>query len=321
MDKLSSHLYKEFTKQAYSLEKPTFKLSLRLPFQLPIRHAGMIHHLHESFHQDPLYAQIQAIEVKEVLKSILKSSFSKASGLSFNGTSPFSLSLHFQHSESEKDYKFLQDIPSAKFQVKVSRKRGKTYYQGASAEKITRAVSLVSALDFVKAGQAPPPPINTLPSLSQESSLFEHASLYIAGRYCKLKRHISNSAWVIGGKRMTEDSMEELIGNFLPSVFGNAGYKFSSAGREDSDVLMLNDGRPFYFEVLHPKIALVGKEAMRELEEKINKSVEGKIRVFDLQMVSLEDTSVLKNSAATKSKSYMYACLLGSPTSASLSLF
>jgi tRNA pseudouridine synthase 10 len=255
---------------------------------------------------------MNVLDVKEIFKTLLKASFSKISGMEFDAQSPLSLVIHLSHEETEQDYEFLTNIPEAKFQVKKSKKRGKTLYQGASAEKISRAVKCVSAQDFKNANHCPPSQIKSMPSISFNSQdnppacFFQHSPIYVAGRYCKLKRHISNSAWVINGKRMTEDSMEELIGNFLPLTFGNESYKFSSAGREDSDVLMLGDGRPFYFELIHPKVGLVSQESLTKLEKKINDSVDGKIKVFDLQIVTLEDTSILKNSAATKSKSYMY---------------
>lgn len=98
--------------------------------------------------------------------------------------------------------------------------------------------------DFIDAGMCPPPAVTTPSHLQDED--FTYSSVYVAGRYCKLKRHVSNSKWVIGGKRITEDSVEELIGDFMPAVFGNTAHKFSSAGREDADVLMLGTGRPFY---------------------------------------------------------------------------
>jgi hypothetical protein len=54
------------------------------------------------------------------------------------------------HTETDEDYQFLTDIPEAKFQVKKSKKRGKTIYNGASNDKVARAVSLVSHQHYLE---------------------------------------------------------------------------------------------------------------------------------------------------------------------------
>src|SRR5690348_16056742 len=41
------------------------------------------------------------------------------------------------------------------------------------------------------------------------------APVFIGGRYMKLSRDISNSPFVIDGKKMTEDSVAELIGETI----------------------------------------------------------------------------------------------------------
>lgn len=80
--------------------------------------------------------------------------------------------------------------------------------------------------------------------------------------------------------------MEELIAEFLTPQFKNSSYKFSSSGREDSDVLMLGRGRPFYFELTNPRKADFSQAELTELQKKINDNVDGKIRVNDLQICS-----------------------------------
>lgn len=305
-----------FKSKGYIVKDNAFRLSIRLPFQLPIRQQGIIYHLKaelSNLDQDLALFPSNSRDVKGLFKQLMREAFEKESGMTFDNDSNLVLELALEHRETEIDYKFLTTIPEAKFKVKKFTKRGKTQYEGASAEKISRAVSLVTEQDFKNAGFCPPPPISSTPRLYLDdpkslSSLFSHAPIFIAGRYLKLKRHISNSQWIISGKRMTEDSMEELIAHFLTPAFRCSSYKFSSAGREDSDVLMLGDGRPFYFELVNPQTTVMDQKCVTELEEKINQNVDGKIRVYDLQLCTLQDTKVLKDSAATKSKAYAYIC-------------
>lgn len=93
----------------------------------------------------------------------------------------------------------------------------------------------------------------------------------------------------------------------------NVAFKFSSSGREDSDVLMLGRGRPFYYELSNPKVAVATLQEMSQLADKINTCVDGKIKVLDLQIVTKDSTMVLRNSASTKRKSYRCVVELGNP--------
>ena len=149
------------------------------------------------------------------MKQLLKSEFERETGFKFNVDSPFSLSVEFQHEETAEDYLFLTKLPFD-FHVLKSKKKGQTVYKGCSMEKVQRALSKTATQDFIDHEQCPPKEITTLPVAKVS---FQHAQIFVAGRYCKLKRHISNSAWVIKGRRMTEDSIEELIEQFLKPVF------------------------------------------------------------------------------------------------------
>lgn len=176
----------------------------------------------------------------------------------------------------------MKEIPEAKFDYKKGKKQGKTIHHGASNEKVARSCALIQYEHFAKHDQCPPPKVTTIPQV--EEMMFMHSQIYIAGRYCKLQRMISNSCFIIKGKRVTEDSVEELIGNHLSKFFRNSGYKFSSAGREDTDVLMLGRGRPFYFELINPHKTIASPDEMKELQKIINDGVDEKVRVHDLQI-------------------------------------
>jgi tRNA pseudouridine synthase 10 len=157
----------------------------------------------------------------------------------------------------------------------------------------------------------PPPQIKTLTTISDVN--MEHMQIYVAGRYRKHERHISNSPWFIGGRKLVEDSVEELIANVVDPFFGAKSHKFSSAGREDADVLMLNDGRPFYLELVHPVRTVATSFDMLELTRTIETQCGGKVSVRDLQIVPRDSISVLKDSVSTKSKTYKCVVSLSTP--------
>ncbi|KAH6568874.1 hypothetical protein BASA62_005241 [Batrachochytrium salamandrivorans] len=243
-----------------------------------------------------------AIDVKEILKYLVSNAFARSSGMTYDGESQLSLRLHLEHPSTSTDFMFLTEIPHAKFDIKKSRRKGVVIYTGASIDKISKAVSLSTYEDFKKHAQIPPPAVEQHPTISELD--FEHSQIYIAGRYCKLQRGISNSPWVIGGKRLTEHSVEELIGSHIDKFFDAGCHKFSSAGREDADVLMLGTGRPFYFELINPRRSIASESELADLQRLINSSNIDMVSVCDLQIVTKDSTSIMKDSASSKSKSY-----------------
>lgn len=152
----------------------------------------------------------------------------------------------------------------------------------------------------------------------------------VIGRYQKLQRGISNSIWVIDGVRKAEESIEEAIALPAHSLFRTDGtfevligvnkelveHKFASAGREDADVLMLGQGRPFYLELVNPRTLQPTPSEIAQLQSEINAKHQGKVAVSDLQMVSRSDTKVLKDSASSKQKSYRCLVRLSTPVPA-----
>ncbi|CAF4285919.1 unnamed protein product, partial [Adineta steineri] len=79
-----------------------------------------------------------------------------------------------------------------------------------------------------------------------------HDSVYVAGRYNKYSRTLSQTPWVIDGIRKAETSVEELIALPISKLVNAKDYVFLSSGREDVDVRTLGRGRPFVIEFRHP---------------------------------------------------------------------
>jgi len=112
--------------------------------------------------------------------------------------------------------------------------------------------------------------IRTPPKLTT-SITTEFLPFFVYGRYRKLSRELSQSVWVIKGAKKTESSVEEEITQCLRKHFNFETSKFHSAGREDLDVRMLGDGRPFVIELTKPDkdIASWGPDEWRRVEESL----------------------------------------------------
>ncbi|KAJ3053633.1 putative tRNA pseudouridine synthase Pus10 [Rhizophlyctis rosea] len=293
-----------YTSENYVLGEQTFVVSMRLPAQLAIRQRAGVLFVESVQRSDDIAPE--AIETKEILRNLLTDTFSEITGLTFSSHSPFSVNFHIDHPETTTEYEFMTQIPEADFKIKKARQKGQIIIIGAGPDKITKAVGKLELPHFKAAHMIPPPAVHTEPKVVEVT--LSHGPVYVAGRYNKYKRGISNSPWEIGGTRLAEDSVEELICPKIDAAFRCQEHRFSSAGREDADVLMLGHGRPFYFELVNPKVAVLDQERMSTIEKQINAHVGEKVGVRDLQVVTKEGTRVLKDSAATKSKSY--SCLI-----------
>ena len=137
--------------------------------------------------------------------------------------------------------------------------------------------------------------------------------LYIEGKYNKYKRGIPQTKWpctICKGKGCEEcnftgkqypESVEELISvHFLELTKGHEA-KFHGAGREDIDVLMLGDGRPFVLEIKEPKIRKIDFE---KIEKKINEINMGKTAYHNLHVCQRNRKAEIKQSSPDAYKIY-----------------
>lgn len=132
-----------------------------------------------------------------------------------------------------------------------------------------------------------------------------HDPIYLAGRYTKNARNISQSPWIESSS--VEYSVSSIIGDYLKEKFMADDYRFSSAGREDIDVRMLGDGRPCLFQVINPRmnIQLInspGTELCREWSSHFT----GQVLIHDLINVKKDiATKAIKEGEETKKKIYL----------------
>lgn len=131
--------------------------------------------------------------------------------------------------------------------------------------------------------------------------------VYFGGRYIKLSRKLSQTPWVIDGKRKTESSVEELISEPLQRALRPSAIRFQSAGREDVDVRCLGDGRPFGLELIDSKVAEADVDAGR-IEKEINASGAELVQVKCCRFVSKEEMQLLQLGERDKRKTYRAEC-------------
>eukprot|EP01125_Pyxidicula_operculata_P017197 TRINITY_DN6014_c0_g1_i1.p1 TRINITY_DN6014_c0_g1~~TRINITY_DN6014_c0_g1_i1.p1 ORF type:complete len:544 (+),score=73.14 TRINITY_DN6014_c0_g1_i1:6-1637(+) len=140
---------------------------------------------------------------------------------------------------------------------------------------------------------------------------FQQNPVFVAGRYIKLSRTISQACWKVKGERIGDDSVEEIIGNPLLKAFNSPEFKISSSGREDIDVRMLGIGRPFIFQIINPKTPLTGKTMIDSLQDQINESPH--VKVLYLQSVDRSNCKEMREGEKEKKKHYRALIQISKP--------
>jgi len=140
------------------------------------------------------------------------------------------------------------------------------------------------------------------------------AKLFIEGRYRKLTRDLPQTIFYCpdckghprrrrkcerceGFGKLTRDSVQELICYVLGGALKTRKNKFHGAGREDLDVRMLGEGRPFVVEFKNPKCLDVD---LAELEAEVNRRNEGRLELQGLHWSDKARVVVLKEGKHAK---------------------
>lgn len=111
-------------------------------------------------------------------------------------------------------------------------------------------------------------------------------TIFVAGRYRKLSDHLCQSPWILSGKRVMDESVQEIITKEIVPYFGvsdNDQINFMASGREDVDVRCLGKGRPFVVEILNSKRTKLPVEIAADMENHVDTT--GKVSVHHLQLV------------------------------------
>jgi tRNA pseudouridine synthase 10 len=129
------------------------------------------------------------------------------------------------------------------------------------------------------------PPETPTALLRLDRVTFTGPTVFVAGRYNKYSRKLSQSPWVINGKRMSEESVQEFIVAAVAPHFkvDDSSVTFMSSGREDVDVRCLGRGRPFVLEIMDAARTVLYTATAVEMERKVSASEV--VAVRDLQMI------------------------------------
>ena len=140
------------------------------------------------------------------------------------------------------------------------------------------------------------------------------AKVFLEGRYRKLSRDLPQTVFFCpeckghprrrkgcarceGFGKLTRDSVQELIGWVVGAAFKTRKNKFHGAGREDVNVRMLGEGRPFVLELIAPRASDVDLAAV---EAEINRRNEGRLEVRGLHWTEKTRVRAIKEGKHAK---------------------
>ncbi|WP_323737027.1 tRNA pseudouridine(54/55) synthase Pus10 [Methanosphaera sp. ISO3-F5] len=154
---------------------------------------------------------------------------------------------------------------------------------------------------------------NPYPEINNLTVFIDSNPLFIEGKYRKLIRGIPQTKWPCteckgkgcsacnGTGQQYPETVEGLIGKHLLPMAKGKEIKFHGSGREDIDVLMLGEGRPFVIEVKYPFKRSIDLKFLRRV---VNSHSDGKIEINDLKFVDNNRRASIKKSSTESYKVY-----------------
>jgi len=215
--------------------------------------------------------------------------------------------------EAMEEYEYDTFLVGSRVEKEIMTKEGEllslTEYGESIKREINREVGkLVAAstgkeVDFIR------PHITAIINTQYDDVELDIRPLYLYGRYRKLIRGIPQTKWPCrkcrgvgcdychGTGKMYEESVEEIIAKRAVEIAEGKEEYFHGAGREDIDVLMLGNGRPFILEIREPKKRNID---LTYLQKEINSFGKGKVEVSELRFAEKREIEKLKSMKANK---------------------
>ncbi|CAG8434886.1 12898_t:CDS:10 [Ambispora gerdemannii] len=291
--------------QSQNYETKDFDLIPTLPISLILRtHSTKIYIKKVLSEKNYEYKLLYPVDLVKVFKHLLTGSFEKTTGLTYSTESLLKIKIEYIHDGTRNSHLFLTKIPEANFSIK--RIKGNKGQGGYSRKQIIDALKKVRDERYVEFDSCPPLEVKT--RVKQLDPVIKHESVYMGGRYTKFSRNLPQTPWIINGVRLKEGSVAEIIGIKIKQLFRADDYTFVPSGREDFDVRMLGNGRPFYIELKNPRRAASSlfSQEISEVQNQINLADDAReiVRVYDLAMVKQSELHYIKQGEDNKTKTY-----------------
>ncbi|KAL9647715.1 hypothetical protein ABK040_015204 [Willaertia magna] len=311
----------------------SFHLSLSFSHHYPIREHCFQFILYNEFkdlnNENLLLTITTEIDKKRLFKSILSEIFEKYSNnkLKCLQSSNFLFEIKF---DDEIILKLNENIETnaLEYLSPLKKKRKKSKNDKQNNEEVQRILKIQDFKELEKIIELEVPKGEWKVNALKEDSIKEgdevkefvliqgvHSVVYFSGYYKKLERGLPQSPWFMKEDELEEEkeanerSVDTLIGK--PLLFFSKGdsYKMDSSGREDKNVRMLGNGRPFVFSVFNPRKPHFTEGQLLEMTKFINQESNQSIEIHTLQF-HLNNTICQKMREGAEEKRKRYRCVV-----------
>lgn len=238
---------------------------------------------------------------KSNLKYVSKKILSKNLNLKFDIESGFEIVLKYTHEETDKEHlEFLEKV-----NIDPPKKKKKLEQQQTHKPDHIKVIEeLMEYSDPKNFEKITPPPIPKTQCLLNVECINE--PLFITGNYTKYERGVSQTEWFVNNQRVGDNSVGEIIAEpFLP-IIKSSSFNFHSSGREDIDVRMLGNGRPFVIEFINPKNYKITQDELDEIQKKINLNLS-----TNINNISVANSNIMKQIIeGAQEKKKQYRCVV-----------
>ena len=291
----------------------TYSLSIHVPLSLHIRRIGMEMSAKRCKQQSDTGTRTETGRVSEsnYVKDSLKWELTKrlrdtplSFPLKWELDSPLLISLALDHDSSLGDCIGLKKQHPKLFPRPKKRRRNRHHptptITTITSQPILRALEEVTEAGMVRERFF----LGPVTAPCRHGIQLQHRSAFVAGRYNKFSRQLPQTPWLVDGVRKADTSVQELICPRIAEAFRASEVRFSSSGREDVDVLMLGNGRPFLLELVNPFDLSVSSADLERLEAEINGASSNLVAVRQLKRVGKSSSALLKEGEEEKKKTY-----------------
>ena len=258
-----------------------------------------------------------AVQLRDRLRDVVHARLQERGMSMVESTqSPLKVTVLLEHEETKREPDFLRD---RMHKAANSRKRRygvpETHLHlapnntGLGREKVALMLRALDGNALRTQTAVPPRRVATFNTVAMQ---IRHESIFIQGRYCKLARNVPNAKWIVHGKRRGISSVEEETARYLDEYMRSDGHLFWSAGREDIDVRMLGDGRPFVMEIINPRNLAPTADGLRAVGERTNEHLhdDGDRLVSVNSLAVLPKEGLPKAREAEHAKRKTYRCVV-----------
>ena len=256
--KISSAVVANFVEQNY--DSTTFAISTIIPFSIWVRE-----YLTCLANGLTFIFQDRKSALKRQLRKVYSACISSCStrNLRYDPNSNLEITIEIRHREADSQVSLMATLLYPLDQ----QRRGKSNTSVVTFATVERILLYNDLAKFRDLNVFPLVRVASHCELSKIN--YASAPLYLAGRYNKYSRNISQTPWSLEGEEVKLESVEKIISEPVMRIFSPSEIRFTASGREDIDVRMLGTGRPFLLELLNPKRTSQSKERCKQIEDEL----------------------------------------------------